>query len=640
MTIYKYTASADNTISNAFDSTMVRRATGSNMGRSDIIEVFSLYAQDSGSSGLSTEISRGLMKFDIASIIIDRNNKVIPAAGSVNFYLNIYNCPHSSTTPEDFKYTIAKVSSDWEEGYGLDMDEYTDYTFDGIGSTWNERKGDDVSEITKVTFTSNTKSSYAAAAGANYIKIYDGSSAYNFYFKASGADGAGSLSSTTEIDISSISPENSGSIAAAFRTAANNHANFSASITDNIVYVTSSTTGPMTASSEVGTLAGLAVAVQQSGSLVTPWTNYGGDFSIAAGDFVDVSFAKGTEDISVDVTDIVESWITSISTNHGFMIKLSSSYEPYHSASDGTSTAVALHNLTGAERSYYTKKFFGRGTEFYFKKPSIEARWDDSRQDNRANFYFSSSVAPAASNKNTLYYYNYIRGKLEDIAGSDSAVPSLKLYHSSGSVPEESALSFRDSSNAVVTSVTATRVSKGVYKAQLVVTGAAVTTTYPYLVDVWSYSSAEVHTGSYFEPKSFATTNDNPTSNYSIAITNMKSEYGYNDVSRFRLYIRDKNWSPSIYTKAQTTPERKIIESGSYSVVRVADDKEVIPYGTGSLNYTPLSYDSSGNYFDLNMSLLEPGYIYGLKFTFYEDSVSDYVEQPYLFKFRVNKNVN
>lgn len=1161
MAIYKYTASADNTISNAFDSTLSRRATGSNMGNSDIIEVFSLYAQDSGSAGLSSEIQRGLIKFDVASIKTDRDNGVIPATGSVNFFLNIYNCPHTSTTPHDFKFTIAKITSDWEEGFGHDMDEYSDFTYDGVGSTWNERMGTDIPEISKYTFSSDSKAAYSADTGTNYVKIYDGASAYNFWFnatdaatyetssfqfisntdtdylagagsksvaiyngstaynfwfgkdvinasttitfdssnfatapgstitingmsgaktytaKASGADAAsrefnavtsanqtainlaaiindtthghgstiatslpgsgvlnltlasggtsgntkaittsaavaasmtltfdgsnhniapgskitliaggktveyefvaygssglsatqielrtnskftadaffqkvvndsnghqgkltgqrnddigvdgkvilthvtagddgdttittsaasvatavdaldmaghatlhqftvtvpvaaggtgnpikikvtngplsplsdeihvirgygvtadrdllieaitgggnatntakiqygsntagdstngiagltatpsgttkitlatttahlggnstsvanntgtiwtgvsftgglnaftdstsinppatftggidafvasltgapsnfgsardadtagglsnavkvniqgksakadyatefknavdasaftatlsspdtvkvtpdtvgattdtfvtniadsilnptltqgadeipdtvGSISSATTIDIRSLST--SGSIATAFRNAVNSHDNFTASITNNIVYVTSSATGPMTASAKVGTLAGLAVVAQQSGSLVTPWTNYGGDFSTSAGDFVDVSFAKGTEDISVDVTDIIESWITTPASNYGFMVKLSSSYEPYHSASDGSSTATLLHNTAGAERSYYTKKLFGRGTEFFYKRPMIEARWDDSRRDNRANFYFSSSVAPAASNLNRLFYYNYIRGKLTDINGDADAQPTMQLYHASGSVPEGSVKNFvRSSDGNVQNSISGTRVSKGVYKVEITTLADVVSTTYPYLVDVWSYSGTQVHTGSFFEPKSYDITNTNPDANYVLATTNLKSQYAHNDTARIRLYTRDKNWSPSIYTKAQTEPERKIIESGSYSVVRIVDDKEVIPYGTGSLSYTSLSYDASGSYFDLNMSLLEPGYMYGLKFTFYEDSVGDYVEQPYTFKFKVNKNVD
>ena len=59
MAILRYTASADNTITNAFDESLVgtNRATGSNMGKSDVMEVFGIYGQASSSSGLSSEIS-------------------------------------------------------------------------------------------------------------------------------------------------------------------------------------------------------------------------------------------------------------------------------------------------------------------------------------------------------------------------------------------------------------------------------------------------------------------------------------------------------------------------------------------------------------------------------------------------------
>ena len=71
----------------------------------------------------------------------------------------------------------------------------------------------------------------------------------------------------------------------------------------------------------------------------------------------------------------------------------------------------------------------------------------------------------------------------------------------------------------------------------------------------------------------------------------------------------------------------------------------VIPYGTSSTNTqgisfgeTLMSYDSQGNYFDLDMGLLEPGYNYAVNFSFYEDSIGSYVEQPQTFKIRVVKN--
>ena len=43
MTIKRYFANADNTITNAFKSNLSVRGTGSNSGESDILEVFSIW---------------------------------------------------------------------------------------------------------------------------------------------------------------------------------------------------------------------------------------------------------------------------------------------------------------------------------------------------------------------------------------------------------------------------------------------------------------------------------------------------------------------------------------------------------------------------------------------------------------------
>ena len=56
--IKRYYATKDNTISNAFEENLVTRATGSNMGASDILETFSIYNQVSNSSGISSELAR------------------------------------------------------------------------------------------------------------------------------------------------------------------------------------------------------------------------------------------------------------------------------------------------------------------------------------------------------------------------------------------------------------------------------------------------------------------------------------------------------------------------------------------------------------------------------------------------------
>ena len=107
--------------------------------------------------------------------------------------------------------------------------------------------------------------------------------------------------------------------------------------------------------------------------------------------------------------------------------------------------------------------------------------------------------------------------------------------------------------------------------------------------------------------------------------------------ARFNLYVREKNWSPTIYTKATDTAEHYTIQSASYRVVRIIDGLEAISHNTGSDFATGLSYDVSGNYFDFDMNLLQPGYEYGFRFAFYDDELSSWQEQNELFKFRVEK---
>ena len=49
MAIKRYFATKDNTITNAFKSNLLTRATGSNMGASDILEAFVIHGQTSAS---------------------------------------------------------------------------------------------------------------------------------------------------------------------------------------------------------------------------------------------------------------------------------------------------------------------------------------------------------------------------------------------------------------------------------------------------------------------------------------------------------------------------------------------------------------------------------------------------------------
>lgn len=508
MALRRYTATLDNVITNAFESNLITRGTGSNMGLSDSVEVFSIYAQANSSSN---EQAKSLIQFPILTtdttnpnslytIQGDRNNSKIPASGSVDFYLRVFNVATDQTLPRDFTLVVSPLSQSWQEGYGLDMESYSDLTYDGTGSNW------------------------------------------------------------------------------------------------------------MNASAHTKWQHGGGVTIEGGSFLSASWmgasSTFYDEFNFTQ-DFVD-----GTEDVEIKITGLVEKWLSGDYSNYGLGLMLTSSQ-------------------ASGSQSYYTKRFSARGSEYFFKRPVIEARWDDTKQDNRGNFILSSSALSSTNNLNTIYLYNYYRGTPTNIHGIGSDPIYLSVFTSASQGDE-----------LVVTPnspVTGGHVSTGVYSASF-----ALNTTASLVYDRWFSASANqgidaassitYHTGS-FRPKSFAPSNVYSIPRYVTTITNLANELSNNDIARLRLFTRLKDWSPTIYTIASQEIENDYIENAYYKVYREVDNYDVISYGTGSEKHTRLSYDATGSYFDLDVRMLEPGYSYGIKFLYYVNNA--YEEQPESFTFRV-----
>jgi len=224
--------------------------------------------------------------------------------------------------------------------------------------------------------------------------------------------------------------------------------------------------------------------------------------------------------------------------------------------------------------------------------------------------------------------YNYVRGRLTNIPGIGTGDILVSLY-SGSSTPSGSELTLYNSKY----NITGAYVTTGIYSASIAITAAA--TPLENLFDVWhNGSGTQYFTGS-IVPNVLGASQAIATPTYYLNIKNLQGNYRKDQMARLRLYVRNKNWSPTIYTKANATVESTTIHSASYKVFRTIDGFNAIPYGTGSDLHTVLSYDVSGNYFDFDMALLDPGYSYGFKFAFYDPVVSTWPEQPYTFKFRV-----
>ena len=377
-----------------------------------------------------------------------------------------------------------------------------------------------------------------------------------------------------------------------------------------------------------------------SASNAASWNSVsgGGDWVSSSADYrYEQTFETGLEDLEIDITPLVEHWIAGTVNNYGVGVKLSASYEAVGvSGGVGNDQSVQV-NPNGATKSYYTKRFFARKTQYFYKRPLIEARWDSSRQDDRGDFYYSSSLAPAGDNLNTLYLYNYVRGALTDIPDITNGDPIFVNLYSGSSAPTGAALiqsiqsSYMPHASAP-TFATGGWVSTGIYSCSVCLTAA--TTVVDPLFDVWSSGTVQYSTGS-IVPLTLKAAQTVAKPVYYLNITNLKRDYRGNENARFNLYIRNKNWQPTIYTVASNTAPATTIPSASYRVYRVMDGYEAVPYGTGSDLYTMLSYDESGNYFDFDMKTLEPGYEYAFRFAFYDPALVSWSEQAETFRFRV-----
>lgn len=334
----------------------------------------------------------------------------------------------------------------------------------------------------------------------------------------------------------------------------------------------------------------------------TSWTTPGGDFLSAptSSQFFD----SGLEDLDVNVTSLVEHWLAGTIENYGLAVKLTASLE------------------TGLNRSFYTKKFFSRGSEFFYKRPFLEARWNSSLKDNRGNFAVSSSLLTAQENSQTVYLYNEFRGQLRDIPSIGQGTVYVNIFSESSGV------------GAPLNSmpITGGWVSTGIYSASF-----ALNTSEEVIYDVWFSGSETYFTGT-IEPKQTNASQLRTTSRqYVTNVTNLKPVYFTDENARFRLFTRRKDFMPNLFTVASRQIQLDFVEDVFYAVERVIDGYKVIPYGTSSTNHTKLSYDVSGSYFDFDMSLLEPGYMYELKFLFKDGS--NYEQFAETFKFKVENRL-
>jgi len=114
-----------------------------------------------------------------------------------------------------------------------------------------------------------------------------------------------------------------------------------------------------------------------------------------------------------------------------------------------------------------------------------------------------------------------------------------------------------------------------------------------------------------------------------VSIANNKAVYNSNEITRFRLNVRDQYPQRVFSTSSLYTVQKYLPTSSYYSVKDVKSDLTIIPFDTGS---TKISADTNGNYFDIYMNGLEPERYYKILIKSVIGSETKIFDDQFFFK--------
>jgi hypothetical protein len=317
-----------------------------------------------------------------------------------------------------------------------------------------------------------------------------------------------------------------------------------------------------------------------------PWTVTGSDYLTTMS--ASQHFDQGTEDLEVDVTQIVNEWLTgSTIANNGVVVKLSD-----------TDETNSINN--------YRKAFHGRETLYIDRMPYLEARWSNVVKDHRHNF--------AYDNNNTLVFYNFVRGELQTLTNVSVQVKD----HIAD--PQYSQ------------SFGAAEISTGIFTASVYIDSSG-SYSGSLFYDIWTANGATKITGS-FQPLLLTGSAEDVNDQLVLNVKNLKRVYRTNEQARLVVNARKKDFFTHRGTLSTSSldPEIECLEKLYYSVINDETGEVVIPFGTGSLAYTQTSYNRTGNYFDLWMRTFVPGFKYRLLFLADVNNDVSVIDNEFTFK--------
>lgn len=302
-------------------------------------------------------------------------------------------------------------------------------------------------------------------------------------------------------------------------------------------------------------------------------------------------FSKGTEDLCIDVTRAVSATLAGGLPDSGFRLSFTSSFE------------------TDAH-TYFVKRFAGRNAFNKELQPKLIVRFNDSVQDDTDNVYLDSP--------STLFLYNYVRSSLTNLSSGSSQVSGSNCVMLQMTTPV--------SGGIYSIFFTGSQYTHGVYPVVgMYSASVTLSSNNPLLLPQWQASGSIVFTpiwGSLDKTVTYLTgstikvyppqrgSKAFTTKNFYVSILNLKDEHEDDETVTVGVNIFDYS-QPYLLSAIKLPVELPgIVVRNVYYQVRDNDDGFVaIPFDT-TTNSTLVSNDSSGMFFNLDMSNLTSGHSY------------------------------
>lgn len=347
------------------------------------------------------------------------------------------------------------------------------------------------------------------------------------------------------------------------------------------------------------------------------------------------TFARGDEDLVLDVTHLISGTIAGFIPDNGFRLSFIPTQEQ-------------------DQYTYFVKRFYSRHAQNPNKHPKIEIKVNNSITDHTLNSFFDHSNSLFIYNKYQGQYWNFNSGSSE-VTGSNclllELVASKSVFVVTTSWSETHSASISHVSTSIQyfsSSFTGSQFSfgdkmqRGIYHSSF-----SLNKTDPYLsnylgkdtelkiIPYWKSTDRTITfaTGSSVVVKTNIGTNSNVANrNFVSNIINLKHEYTTQETARLRLFIQDYN-TELRYNKI---PIEMVSEVFSCVHWRLLDSysKEILFDFDLVQNSTKLSMDGLGMYFDLFMSDLTANKVYELEFLVRENG-QDYLITNQGFRFRL-----